>query len=71
MAKTVETVTVSPPPEISRNRGPFLYYVVDLGNGNVRLSPDPGGTYGPAMPRSSVKHFVNDMSGRVELKGQN
>lgn len=60
-----ETVTIYPPKETSRNPGPFVYYVHDAGAGNVRLSHSEDGRFGPVMPRESVKHFVNDLSGKV------
>ena len=63
----METVTIRPPPQIG-NPGPFTYYVVDLGKGKVRLSRYADGRYGPVMPRASVKHFVNDLEGRVQLR---
>ena len=62
-----ETVTIYPPKETSRNPGPFVYYVHDAGAGNVRLSRSEDGRFGPVMPRESVKHFVNDLSGKVAV----
>jgi hypothetical protein len=65
--KLPQVISFLAPPEISPHPGPFVYYVVDLGDGRVRLFLDADGRFGPAMPRVSVKHFVNDLSGKVVL----
>jgi hypothetical protein len=57
---------VNPPPEISKRPGPFVYWVKDIGNGRVVLTRSAEETHGIKMPAASVKHFVNDLSGKVE-----
>lgn len=42
-------------------------YVTDLPGGMVRVSEYAGGEFGPTMPAASLRHFVNDLEGRVEL----
>lgn len=48
-------------------RGDEHVYVADVGDGHVRVSPYEDAKYGPTMPRESVKHFVNDLAGKVDL----
>ncbi len=44
------------------------YHVVATKGDQVQLSPyDPESTFGPWMPKTSVKHFVNDLAGRVDV----
>lgn len=44
------------------------YYVgPPRADGQVQLSRHADGRYGPTMPRESVKHFVNDQAGVVDL----
>lgn len=44
------------------------YHVVATKGDKVQLSPHgPESTFGPWMPKASVKHFVNDMAGRVDV----
>jgi len=57
-------VEVEVHPKISR-AGSLTYYVSDA-DGDVQISHYEGG-HGPTMPRASLKHFVNDLAGRVDL----
>lgn len=70
MAKALRTITVRPAPEYGMRPGPFTYYVVNLGNGKVRLSRDPDGKFGPVMPAASVKHFIDDLACKVRVPGK-
>jgi hypothetical protein len=68
MSRRERVVTIRPAPEYGMRPGlTVTYYVVDVGRGKVRLSRDPDGRFGPVMPRASVKHFVNDLEGKVDL----
>lgn len=48
-------------------QGKPTYHETDAGNGMVRMSAHGPGSYGPTMPKESVKHFVNDLAGKVDL----
>lgn len=61
-----DVVTIEPAEALGMS-GPITLYMRDLGNGNVRLTYDRDSTYGPEMPAASVRHFVNDLEGRVDL----
>ena len=67
MAPLPETVEVTPPPQISQHPGPFRYFVRDIGDGRVILTDRPGERFGIKMPAASIRHFVNDLSGRVDV----
>ncbi len=45
----------------------FRYHVKDVGGGKVRISRHEDRKYGPTMPVASLKHFVNDLEGKVDL----
>jgi hypothetical protein len=47
--------------------GAHKFRVVKHEDGHVQLSRHEEGHYGPKMPAESVKHFVNDLAGRVDL----
>jgi DNA topoisomerase IB len=59
-------VTAKGHPKIFRYPTETVYDVTPAGPGLVRLTRE-GTQYGPTMPEASVKHFVNDIAGRVEL----
>ncbi|MDQ3170801.1 MAG: hypothetical protein M3Q55_11740, partial [Acidobacteriota bacterium] len=42
-------------------------HVTHLGDGTVRVSQHDDAKYGPVMPASSLKHFLNDLRGHVDL----
>lgn len=62
-----DVVEVTPARALGMYDTTQTFYMRDLGDGNVRLTYDRNSTYGPIMPASSVRHFVNDLEGRVEL----
>lgn len=43
------------------------YRVVSVKGDTVQLSRYEGSDYGPTMPKASVKHFQNDLAGKVDL----
>lgn len=61
-----EDIAVKPHPKLGM--WPELNFRVVSDDGqNVQLSRHADADYGPSMPKASVKHFVNDLSGRVDL----
>lgn len=45
---------------------PYVVHVNAVDGDTVRIGSSAGSEYGPKVPRSAVKHLVNDMSGRIE-----
>lgn len=45
---------------------PYVVHVNAIDGDTVRIGSSAGSEYGPKVPRSAVKHLVNDMSGRIE-----
>lgn len=43
------------------------YRVVAAKGDLVKLSRHEGSDYGPTMPKASLKHFINDLAGKVDL----
>lgn len=43
------------------------FRVTAVADGQVKLSKYEDSGYGPVMPAASVKHFVNDLAGKVDL----
>lgn len=60
-------VDVTPHKALFDRAEPTKFHVKDLGNDQVRLSRHEDREFGPTMHRDAVKHFVNDIEGRVEL----
>lgn len=66
-AKKPESFDVHTHPAIFGAEQKGTYRVVKREDGKVRLSRHEGSDYGPEMPEESVKHFVNDLAGKVDL----
>lgn len=61
-------VTVKLHPKIVGGAGSeHEVYVSDAGDGMVRVSRHADAARGPTMPRESLKHFVNDLAGKVDV----
>lgn len=65
--KQPESFEVHTHPAIFGSEQKGTYRVVKREGGKVRLSRHEGSDYGPEMPEESVKHFVNDLAGKVDL----
>ncbi len=50
-----------------KEHGQHTFHARVTEDGDVRVSEHEEGKYGPTMPKESVKHFVNDLAGKVEL----
>lgn len=46
--------------------GEHTLHVAHAGGGKVHVSPHGPGKHGPTMPAESLRHFINDLAGRVE-----
>lgn len=64
---TKESFAVTYSGKLFSNSGVAHYKVVDEKDGQVRISRHGEEGYGPWMPKESVKHFVNDLAGKVDL----
>jgi superfamily II DNA or RNA helicase len=68
--KPEEPIAVNFHPVMLRNmheQVTWNYRVVKREGGQVKLSRHEGLDYGPTMPEESVKHFQNDLAGKVDL----
>lgn len=67
-AAKLQTIILRPETAFGFKKGPITYYVTKLPGGKIRLCQSADGKgWGPIMPEASLKHFVNDIEGRVEL----
>ncbi len=67
--KTGDQFKIAPhPATFGVDREPVTYHVINEKGDQVQLSrKDDKDGYGPWMPKASVKHFVNDIEGKVDV----
>ena len=66
--KVGDTLSVTVHPAISgREDDKSTYRVLQTEGDKVKVGRYEGSDYGPWMPKSSLKHFQNDLAGRVDL----
>jgi len=66
--KVGDTLAVTVHPAISgREEDKSTYRVLKTEGDKVQVGRHEGSDYGPWMPKASLKHFQNDLAGRVDL----